>query len=42
MSEPLPIAQSFLMQDMNGRVHLDSIICLVDALNFTEKLMKSV
>lgn len=33
-SEPLPIAQSFLMNDMNGRVRLDSIICLIDALNY--------
>ena len=42
MSEPLPIAQSFLMQDMDGRVRLDSIICVVDAVNFTEKLMQDV
>lgn len=33
-SAPLPIAQSFLMNDMNGRVKLDSIICLIDALNY--------
>lgn len=33
-SEPLPIAQSFLMNDMNGRVRLDSIICLIDSLNY--------
>lgn len=33
-SEPMPIAQSFLMNDMNGRVSLDSIICLIDALNY--------
>lgn len=38
MSEPLPIAQSFLMNDMEGRVKLDSIICVVDALNFTGKI----
>ena len=38
MSEPLPIAQSFLMNDMNWRVKLDSIICLVDAENITENL----
>lgn len=36
-SEPLPIAQSFLMNDLGGRVKLDSIICLVDGLNY-EKL----
>ena len=38
MSEPLPIAQSFLMNDMEGRVKLDSIICVVDAENFTGKV----
>jgi G3E family GTPase len=38
MSEPLPIAQSFLMNDMAGRVKLDSIICVVDAENFTGKI----
>lgn len=37
-SEPLPIAQSFLMNDMWGRVKLDSIICLIDALNFESLL----
>lgn len=42
MSEPLPIAQSFLMQDMEGRVKLDSIICLVDALNFEAKVMTDI
>jgi len=39
-SEPLPIAQSFLMNDMGGRVKLDSIVCLVDALNY-ESLLTS-
>lgn len=38
MSEPLPIAQSFLMNDMGGRVKLDSIICVVDAENFTGRI----
>ncbi len=38
MSDPLPIAQSFLMNDMEGRVKLDSIICVVDAENFTGKI----
>jgi len=37
-SEPLPIAQSFLMNDMWGRVRLDSIICLIDALNYESLL----
>ena len=39
MSEPLPIAQSFLMNDMNGRVRLDSIICVIDALNFQHRVV---
>jgi G3E family GTPase len=34
LSDPIPVAQSFLMQDMDGRVVLDSIICLVDAPMF--------
>lgn len=34
LSDPLPIAQTFLMQDMNQRIRLDSILCVVDALNF--------
>jgi len=37
-SEPLPIAQSFLMNNMGGRVKLDSIICLIDALNYESLL----
>jgi G3E family GTPase len=41
MSEPLPIAQSFLMNDMSGRVKLDSIICLVDAENITNNLTQN-
>ena len=38
MSEPIPIAQSFLMNDMGSRVKLDSIICVVDAENFQGKI----
>jgi G3E family GTPase len=37
-SEPLPIAQSFLMNDMWWRVRLDSIICLVDSVNYEQTL----
>lgn len=37
-SEPLPIAQSFLMNDMWGRVKLDSIVCLIDTLNYESLL----
>lgn len=40
-SEPLPIAQSFLMNDMGGRVKLDSIVCLVDALNYENLLISN-
>lgn len=38
LSEPLPIAQSFLMNDMSGRVRLDSIICLIDAENIVNNI----
>lgn len=41
MSDPLPIAQSFLMNDMNGRVKLDSIVCLIDADNITKNLTQN-
>ena len=39
-SQPLPIAQSFLMNNMWGRVQLDSIVCIIDALNY-ESLLTS-
>ncbi len=41
MSEPLPIAQSFLMNDMEWRVRLDSIICLIDAENIANNLTQN-
>ena len=41
-SEPLPIAQSFLMNDMDGRVQLDSIICLIDGLNYENLFAEDV
>lgn len=34
LSDPLPIAQTFLMDDLGGQIRFDSIICLVDASNF--------
>ncbi|HVY01383.1 MAG TPA: GTP-binding protein [Candidatus Nanoarchaeia archaeon] len=34
LSDPVPIAQTFLMQDMDKRIRLDSILCVVDAVNF--------
>ena len=42
MSEPLPIAQTFLVEDFWGRVKLDSIVCLVDAQNFRHNLVQSL
>lgn len=42
MSEPLPIAQTFLFEDFGGRCKLDSIICLVDAQNFKHNLVQSL
>lgn len=41
MSDPLPIAQSFLMNDMSGRVSLDSIICVIDAENIDHKVVQN-
>ena len=39
LAEPAPVAQTFAMDDLNGRVNLDAVICLVDAVNYevTEK-----
>jgi G3E family GTPase len=34
LAEPEPIAQTFEMNNLNGKVELQSIICLVDADNF--------
>jgi G3E family GTPase len=42
MSEPLPIAQTFLIEDFGGRCKLDSIVCLVDATNFRHNLVQSL
>jgi len=42
MSEPLPIAQTFLVEDFWGKVKLDSIVCLVDAQNFRHNLVQSL
>ncbi len=41
MSDPLPIAQSFLMNDMSGKVSLDSIICVIDAENIDHKVVQN-
>ncbi len=42
MSEPLPIAQTFFMTDFWWRVKLDSIVCLIDAINFRSNFMKEL
>jgi len=34
LAEPAPVAQTFSMDDFEGAVNLDSVICLVDALNY--------
>ncbi len=34
LSDPVPIAQTFLMNDVSGKVRLDAIFCIVDTLNF--------
>jgi G3E family GTPase len=36
LSDPVPIAQTFLMQDLENRIRLDSIICVADCLNFEQ------
>lgn len=42
MSEPLPIVQTFLMEDFAGKVKLDSIVCLIDAINFRSHFVKDL
>lgn len=42
MSEPLPIMQTFLMGDFDERIRLDSVVCLVDALNFRSNFTKDL
>ncbi len=34
LAEPAPVAQTFTMDDFEGAVNLDSVICLVDAVNY--------
>lgn len=38
LAEPIPVAQTFEMDSLDGRVALDSIICLVDAENYKETM----
>jgi G3E family GTPase len=35
LSDPIPIAQTFLMNNMENQIRLDSILCVVDVENFT-------
>lgn len=34
LAEPGPVAQTFLMEDLGGRVRLDGVVCLVDSANY--------
>ncbi len=34
LAEPMPIAQTFVMDDLDGKVMLDGIYCLIDSENF--------
>jgi G3E family GTPase len=35
LAEPAPVAQTFAMDDLGGKVNLDGVVCLVDALNYS-------
>lgn len=34
LADPLPVAQTFMAEDLGGRVHLDGVITLVDGINY--------
>jgi G3E family GTPase len=34
LSDPLPVAQTFMSTDLDGKIQLDSLLAVVDALNF--------
>jgi G3E family GTPase len=38
LAEPKPIAQTFIMDDLNGSIELDGIFCLIDADNFDSNI----
>jgi len=38
LSDPVPIANTFLNDEMGGRVHFDSVVCVVDPVNFLSSL----
>lgn len=35
LAEPAPVAQTFAMDDLQGKINLDGVVCLVDALNYS-------
>ncbi|HLP80241.1 MAG TPA: GTP-binding protein [Acidobacteriota bacterium] len=38
LSDPIPIAQTFLMNNVDGRIRLDAILGVVDTLNFQKNM----
>ncbi len=42
MADPLPIAQTFATEDFGGRVRLDAIVCLVDAVDFQRQVTEKI
>lgn len=36
LAEPKPIADTFVVDDLNGKIFLDSVACLIDVENFTK------
>lgn len=42
MSEPMPVAQTFMMENFDGKTKLDSIVWVVDAQNFHDKITQSL
>ncbi len=35
LAEPAPVAQTFAMDDLQGKINLDGVVCLIDALNYS-------
>lgn len=40
LAEPIPVAQTFAMDNLDGKVALDAIVCLIDAENYAETTVK--
>ncbi|HCM27718.1 MAG TPA: hypothetical protein DIC34_14430 [Treponema sp.] len=38
LSDPVPIAAAFILNDLDGRLHFDSIVCVVDTLNYLDSI----